>query len=196
MASAFGKTFERIAPVLMADLIEEFGLTDFQAAGFVGNFGAESGLVSGQQEGEPIGTVRPIRGRKGGIDWPQWTASRRIAFAEFVESRGLPYPSYQASWEFVKHELKTTHAKAIEQVKKTTTVRAAAETAEAAYEKAGIKRMAERIRHALRALALYRASLTAEPPTEKVTLDTLAAAVAALSRRVTDLETKNAKEPT
>jgi hypothetical protein len=165
---AFGKTFARVAPILMNDFIKEFGLSPSQAAGYVGNFGAESGLVSGQQEGQPIGTVYPIRGHAGGIDWPQWTGwgrgGRRKAFAEFVESRGLPYPSYKASWEFVKHELRTTHAHSLQQVRKTTTVKAAAETAEATYEIAGIKRMGSRIQAAEEALRLYLASPYAQQP--------------------------------
>jgi hypothetical protein len=90
---AFHKTFDRIAPILMADFIKTFDLTPEQAAGFVGNFGAESSLISGQQEGKPLGTTETIRGHTGGIDWPQWTASRRTAFAKFVESKKLPYPS-------------------------------------------------------------------------------------------------------
>lgn len=167
MASAFGKTFTRIAPILMNDFIKELGLIPVQAAGFVGNFGAESGLVSGQQEGKPIGTVYPIRGFNGGIDWPQWTGwgqgGRRKAFAEFVESQGLPYPSYKASWEFVKHELRTSHAKALRQVKLTTSVKAAAETAEAYYEIAGIKRMGSRIQAAEEALRLWKASSQPAP---------------------------------
>jgi hypothetical protein len=189
---AFSKTFERVAPILMGDFIKEFGLTPEQAAGFVGNFGHESGLVSGQQEGKPLGTVYAIRGSKGGIDWPQWTADRRIAFAEFVESRGLPYPSYKASWEFVKHELKTTHKHALEQVRKTTSLEAAVETAEAHYEKSGVKHMASRIAHAERALELYRAVPPLEP-VEEVTVATLQRDLVALSKRVSDLTVQVAK---
>lgn len=190
---AFSKTFERVAPILMGDFIKEFGLTPVQAAGFVGNFGHESGLVSGQQEGRPLGTIAPIRGFKGGIDWPQWTASRRIAFAEFVEERGLPYPSYKTSWEFVKHELRTTHKHALEQVRKTTTLEAAVETAEAHFEKAGVKHMDSRLAHAERALALYRASLPPPEPIEEVTVETLQRDIAALSKQVADLTVQVAK---
>lgn len=190
---AFGKTFDRIAPILMADFVKEFGLTPVQAAGFVGNFGHESGLVSGQQEGKPIGTTAPIRGLKGGVDWPQWTASRRIAFAEFVESKGLPYPSYQASWEFVKRELTTTHKHALVQVKKTKSIPAAVETAEAHYERAGVKSMPSRIAHAERALSLYNAATPPPAPIEKPTVETLTRDLAALSKTVADLAVQVAK---
>jgi hypothetical protein len=196
---AFGKTFERIAPILMADLIKEFGLTPEQASGFPGNFGAESGLVSGQQEGKPIGTTAPIRGQKGGIDWAQWTADRRIAFAEFVEKNKLPYPSYQASWEFLKHELKTTHKHVIEQVKKTKDAKAAAETVGYHFEKfkgyeqiVGNANYANRIKHASRALNLYKAAGPPSPPPDGETFATQRD-LAALSKTVADLAVQVAK---
>src|SRR5215204_4507142 len=109
-----GKTFDRVAPILMGDLIKNLGLTENQAAGFVGNLGHENGLVSGQQEGWGIGNViadiDKVLNYDGGIDWAQWTGKsstnrRRKDFVEFVKARNLPYPSYQASLEFVLHEL-------------------------------------------------------------------------------------------
>lgn len=191
---AFHKTFDRIAPILMADFIKTFNLTPEQAAGFVGNFGAESSLISGQQEGKPLGTTETIRGHTGGIDWPQWTASRRTAFAKFVESKKLPYPSYEASWAFVQQELRTTHKHALDQVRKTTTLKAAVETAEGHYEKAGVKNWAARQSHAARALDLYLASLPPiEPPIEQPTVVTLQRDLAALSRTVADLAVQVAK---
>lgn len=192
----FHKTFDRIAPILMADFIKTFKLTPEQAAGFVGNFGAESSLISGQQEGEPLGTTAPIRGRTGGIDWPQWTGQsqggRRRAFGDFVESKGLSYPSYAASWAFVQEELRTTHRHALEQVRKTTTLEAAVKTAEAHYEKAGVKNWPARLAHAARALTLYQNS---EPssPVEEVTITTLQRDLASLSKTVSDLVVQVAK---
>jgi hypothetical protein len=196
---AFHKTFDRIAPILMADFIKTFDLTPEQAAGFVGNFGAESSLISGQQEGKPLGTTETIRGHTGGIDWPQWTASRRTAFAKFVESKKLPYPSYEASWAFVQQELRTTHKHALDQIRKTTTLKAAVETAEGHYEKAGVKNWTARHAHAARALDLYLASLPPLPPpplpdpVEQPTVVTLQRDLAALSRTVADLAVQVAK---
>lgn len=199
---SFHRTFDRIAPILMADFVKTFGLTPNQAAGFVGNFGAESSLISGQQEGEPLGTTEDIRGRTGGIDWPQWTGQtkggRRRAFGDFVESKGLPYPSYAASWGFVQEELRTTHKHALEQVRKTTTLKAAVETAEAHYEKAGVKNWASRHAHAARALSLYEAAREPPtPPVDEITVEdrlaTLEEGLAALSRTVADVAVKVAK---
>lgn len=195
---AFHKTFDRIAPILVGDFIKTFGITPKQACGYVGNFGAESSLISGQQEGEPLGTTAPIRGRTGGIDWPQWTASRRKAFAKFVESNNLPYPSYQASWAFVQEELRTTHKHSLEQVRKTTTLEAAVVTVEAHYEKAGVKNWPARHAHAARALTLYEAIEPPPDPVEETTIATLQRDLSALSRRVANLEVQAAKrsEPT
>jgi hypothetical protein len=134
----------------MNDLMRDFGLTPTQAAGAVGNLGAESGLRAIQE-------VNPTSGR-GGYGWAQWTGSRRVAFEAWCKAQGFALDSYEANYGFLKHELQTTHKHTIEQIKKTTTVKAAAETFEAHYEKAGIKNMAGRISYATRALALYLAS--------------------------------------
>lgn len=189
---AFGKTFERVAPILMGDLIKALGLTINQAAGFAGNFGHESGLVSGQQEGKPIGTTAPIRGRKGGIDWAQWTASRRTDFAEFVDRNGLPYPSYKASLAFVLHELMTTEKKALTEVKKTRTLLGAVQAVQDHYERPGVEATQSRHDHAKRALELYEAG---PKPVEGITLEEtvtmLARDLAALTERVAKLEAKD-----
>lgn len=193
MATAFGKTFDRIAPILMGDLIEELDLTENQAAGFVGNFGHESGLVSGQQEGKPSGTTAPIRGSKGGVDWAQWTASRRTDFANFVEAGNLPYPAYRTSLDFVLHELKGKEKAALAKVKQTRTLKGAVQAVQDNYERPGVKATQSRIDHAERALALYRASVPPVGPIEKPTVETLARDFAALSKTVADLAVQVAK---
>lgn len=190
----FGQTFERIAPILMGDLIKSLELTPNQAAGFCGNFGHESGLVSGQQEGWPIGSTARIRGLKGGIDWAQWTANRRTDFAEFVDRNGLPYPSYKASLAFVLHELKTTEKKALAEVRKTKTLEGATQAVQDHYERPGVKATQSRIDHAKRALELYEAGPKADGGvTVEERFLALERSVAALSRTVTDLAVQVAK---
>jgi hypothetical protein len=191
MATAFGKTFERIAPILMADLIKELSLTEEQAAGFVGNFGHESGLVSGQQEGKPIGVTAPIRGSKGGVDWAQFTASRRTDFAEFVEANDLPYPAYRTSLDFVLHELKGKEKAALAKVRQTKTLNGAVQAVQDNYERPGVKATQSRIDHAERALALYHEAI--KPPIGGTTLADLAKTVAGLSQTVADLAVQVAK---
>lgn len=195
----FGKVFQRVAPILIGDLVREFKLTPEQAAGFPGNFGPESGLVSGQQEGKPIGVTGPARGPRGGVDWAQWTGDRRVAFAEFIEERELPYPSYEASWEYLKHELYTSHAYVIDRVRKTRTAKTSAETVGYHFEKFrgyeqidGNENYENRVKHAEAALALYKASNP--PPIDEPIEATLADKMIAVIEQntSTNIEFKNA----
>lgn len=194
----FHPTFERIAPILVQDFIDEFQLTPLQACGYIGNFGHESSLISGQQEGEPLGTTAPIRGRRGGIDWPQWTGQtktgRRKLFGDFVESNNLPYPSYKASWEFVKHELKGDFRHSLDAVKKTTSLWAAVQTAGFTYEKfAGYENLdspnyKRRLEYANRALDLWIAKQPKPGPEPILTLEFLQQQIIDLEARVKELE--------
>jgi hypothetical protein len=154
MASAF----DNLAPRVMADLMHDFGLTPTQAAGAVGNLGAESGLRAVQE-------ANPRSGR-GGYGWAQWTGDRRTGFESWCKAQGFALDSYAANYGYLKKELSGAYAHTIEQVKKTTTIKAAAETFEHFYERAGIVNMAGRISFGNRALALYLASPYAkETPT-------------------------------
>jgi hypothetical protein len=139
--------------------MRELQITPQQAAGIVGNFGQESGLISGRQEGTKASDgPYPILGHKGGIDWAQWTADRRRHFAQWVEEREMTYPSYEASLGFVLHELRGLEAKALRQLRLTKTAKAAAETFEHLYERAGVKAWPQRVAFAERALKLWLAS--------------------------------------
>jgi hypothetical protein len=146
MASAF----DNLAPRVCSDLCRDFGLTPTQAAGIVGNLGAESGLRA-VQEGNPTSG-------RGGYGWAQWTGPRRVSFESWCRAQGFALDSYAANYGYLKQELSDDYAHTITQLKKTTTIKAAAETFEAFYEKAGVKRMEARISLANRALALYLAS--------------------------------------
>jgi hypothetical protein len=50
----------------------DFGLTDFQAAAFPGNFAAESSYFNSLQEKDP-----KVAGSKGGWGHAQWTGPRQ-----------------------------------------------------------------------------------------------------------------------
>jgi hypothetical protein len=161
------KTFDSLAARLMGDLMRELDLTDVQAAGIVGNFGHESGLISGRQQGtSETAKPKPVMNKdgsqpRGGIDWPQWDGVRRRAFSEWLKRTKTSYPSYEASMGFVLHELKTTPEKAaIPALKKCTTLKSATETFEKKYERAGVKAYPKRVEMADRALRLYRESKT------------------------------------
>lgn len=157
--------FDNLAPRVMRELISDFDLTVEQAAGILGNLGAESGLRAIQE-------LRPtIRGSRGGFGWAQWTGPRRVAFERWARARGFDFTSYEANYGYLKAELTDTvpdlkFSHAVTQLKKTTTVRAAVETFEAHYEKAGIKRMEARLNFAQRAIALYSTSHASDPVKE------------------------------
>jgi peptidoglycan hydrolase-like protein with peptidoglycan-binding domain len=155
MASAF----DNLAPRVMADLIHDFDLTPEQAAGIVGNLGAESGLRA-------INEVRPlVSGSRGGFGWAQWTGTRRRQFESWVAGHRLDPTSYEANYGFLKAELSGSvpngdagARQAIAHVKRTTTVEAAAQTFEAKFERAGKPNMAGRVRLGHRALDLWHRS--------------------------------------
>lgn len=189
MASAFDNTSVR----MMKDLILDLGLTPEQAAGIVGNGGAESGLKAIQEKS-------PSSGR-GGYGYFQWTGPRRTAFEKWAKAQGFALDSYAANYGFLLHELQTTQKKPLEKLRETETVKAAAETFGYHFEKfAGYKTIAgnlnyeNRVELAERALALYKASLPPAPPLDEVvTLATLARDLAALSKTVADLAVQLAK---
>jgi hypothetical protein len=138
---------------LMADL----GLTPEQAAGIVGNLGGESGL-------EAIQERAPIAGR-GGFGFAQWTASRRVAFEKWCADRNLDTTDDAANYGFLLEELRGSEAHSIEQLRKTTSVDAAAYTFMVDFERPGDPEgtKASRIAFATRALAA-KAKQAPRPP--------------------------------
>lgn len=91
---------QNIAAQLLSDLKRDFGLTDAQAAGVVGNLMHESGGFQSLQE------QNPSSGR-GGFGYAQWTGARRNAFENFAAQNGLDPTSYEANYGYLKHELNT-----------------------------------------------------------------------------------------
>jgi len=91
-----------IAAQLLSDLKRDYGLTDEQAAGVVGNLMYESGGFQSLQEISPT-----VPGSKGGFGYAQWTGPRRTAFENWVGEKGLDPTSYDANYGFLKHELAT-----------------------------------------------------------------------------------------
>src|SRR5262249_36370806 len=74
-------------PKIMADLMRDFGLTDIQAAGILGNIGQECGGFTLWQEAHPLG------GGQGGYGWCQWTGPRRTSFFAWCAQQGLSVQS-------------------------------------------------------------------------------------------------------
>jgi len=177
--------FTNLAPRYMSDLIRDLDLTEEQAAGIVGNLAAESGLLAIQEK-------NPVSGR-GGFGVAQWTGPRRVAFENWAKAKKLAITSYEANYGYLLHELQTSEKASIQKLKLTTTAKAAAETFEAAFERAGVKNWPARVKFAEKALALYR---TVKPPVTPP-IDPLAALKADLAaykeatdKRLAELEAR------
>ena len=144
------ETFREKAPGIMRRLMDDFGLTEVQAAGVLGNIGHECAGFRLMQE------VRPQSGR-GGFGWAQWTGPRRVAFEGWCGDRGFNLESDDGNYGFLKHELETTHKRAITAVKRAETLRDAVEEFERIFEVAGVKHYDRRERWARIALEEFQA---------------------------------------
>lgn len=109
--------FARRGAWIIAELNKTFGLTTIQAAGIVGNLGYESIGLRTLQEIKPL-----VTGSRGGYGWAQWTASRRVAFERWAGEHGLALSSDEANYGFLVHELKTSHAYCIAELREAATL--------------------------------------------------------------------------
>lgn len=91
--------FRQKAPRVMAQLVQDFGLTKEQAAGILGNIGHECAGFRKLQE------QNPIRGGRGGWGWCQWTGPRRVQFEDWAGAHNLDFTSDEANYGFLKQEL-------------------------------------------------------------------------------------------
>jgi len=92
--------FRSKAPNIIRQLMSDFSLTDFQAAGVVGNLGHESSGFRKLQEIRPL-----IAGSRGGWGWAQWTGDRRDKFEKWATSQGYNFSSDEANYGFLRLEL-------------------------------------------------------------------------------------------
>src|ERR1700730_11337710 len=108
--------FKALAPRMMRDLMRDFSpLADFQAAGAVGYGGGESGGFTQIQEKNPT-----VPGSKGGYGFFQWRGmgselGRRRVFENLLKAMRLGPDSYDANYEMLKGELKTSEKATITQ---------------------------------------------------------------------------------
>lgn len=141
---------DTIAATLLSDLKRDFGLTNEQAAGVVGNLMHESAGFNTLQEISPV-----VQGSRGGFGYAQWTGDRRKAFDSYVKSAGLDPNSYEANYGFLRHEIQTNpyERKQFMTVKKADTAAEAARLVSENYLRPGVPRNASRVRLAEEALA-------------------------------------------
>jgi hypothetical protein len=88
---------------LMEDLQTDLALTDYQAAGIVGNLARETGNFRFLQELNPL-----VRGSRGGIGYAQWTGPRHDAFLDYADGRDLM--GYEVNYGFLIEELEGPYA--------------------------------------------------------------------------------------
>lgn len=122
------------------------GTTEVQASGVWGNIGGETGGFKYLQEIKPV-----VAGSKGGYGWQQWTGPRRKQYMAYCTAQKLDPASDEANYRFLIHELKTTEAHSLSQLKKTTTIEAATETYMAQNLRPGVKHLDARINWAKQA---------------------------------------------
>jgi len=163
------ETFLAKAPRIMENLVSDFGLKDFQAAGLMGNIGEECDGFREMQEKKPL-----IPGSKGGFGWAQWTGPRRTQFESFCSVNGMSPFSDAANYGFLKQELNTTQAMALTAVQKAPNISKAVRTFEASFEraKAGLEHFDRRDQWAGLALQSFRANASPMvPPAVLAVLD-------------------------
>lgn len=172
--------FENLAPRYIKDLMKALNITAEQAAGIVGNGGAESGLIA-VDEKKPT-----VPGSRGGYGHFQWTGPRRVAFEKWCVDNKLDKESYEANFGFLIHELQTTEKNSLKHLVMTKDIKAAAETFGyfflrfAGYKNiAGNKNYENRVKLSKRAYDLFLASI---PPIS------VEDRLAALEERVAKLE--------
>lgn len=97
---------------LMGDLQADLELTDYQAAGIVGNLARETGNFRYLRELNPL-----IRGSRGGIGYGQWTGDRHDAFLEYASDRDQM--SYETNYGFLLQELEGPYAEVLAELYET-----------------------------------------------------------------------------
>lgn len=149
--------FVRKSPAIMQDLMTTFDLTALQAAAILGNLGTESADFTAHHEaGQPE--------NRGGYGWAQWTGPRRRSFFAWADANHLARDSDAASLGYLKHELQTSHRRAIQRLKTQTDLTRATHIFMVDFEGPGIPHEDSRQTHAVIALRAFQAQAGATVP--------------------------------
>lgn len=144
--------FEQKAVPLMEALLAAFPVwSEEDAAAVAGNGGHESGGFQKLQEIKPV-----VPGSRGGYGWFQWTGPRRRQFESFCKRMKLAPSSDEANTRFIIHELREGERAAVNKTKTARGLEAKVKAFEAAYERAGVKHYASRLKYANRAMAAWK----------------------------------------
>lgn len=150
--------FEQLAAKMIADLVRDYKLQAFQAAGFPGNAGEESGGFTKLQEQNP-------RSGRGGLGYFQDTGERRAKFEEWLarpSNAGKNYSAgdYAANYSFLVREVDGPEAHVLAPLRATRTVEEATEVVMRVFERpyAPTAHLEVRIDYARKALAAFHAT--------------------------------------
>lgn len=157
--------FREKAPGVMRALMFEFSITPEDSAAILGNAGHESGGFRLMQEIKPT-----VKGSAGGLGWFQWTGLRRKNFIAYAIKKDLDPASDLANYSFLVSELKGAYHTALSAVKDANTLDDKVKAFERAYERAGVKAYASRLKWAQIALEAWHGieatkSIPTPPPT-------------------------------
>ena len=132
------------SPKIMQDLVDDFNLTKFQAAGILGNIGHECAGFRKLQEMKPT-----VKNSRGGWGWCQWTGPRRRQFEAWCQKSGHDDLSADpANYGFLKHELETTEKNALKHLRGTQSLADATKSFMDKFERPGVKHLDSRIKWA------------------------------------------------
>src|SRR5215207_4386058 len=152
------------APQFIADLVHDFGLTPEQAAGFVGNFAAESAYFNDIVEDGAI-----AKGMAGGTGFAQWTGPRRKTFEAWLKRKGWAADSYEGNYSYLFRELKgyeqgADHSSVVPIIKASSSAENAAWRVAKYFERPAVINLGPRAKAAKEALELYHKNPV--PPTK------------------------------
>ena len=155
--------FRSVAPKYMRLFMSDFDASELDAAAVFGNFGYECAGFTKLQEMKPV-----VKGSKGGYGWPQWTADRRRAYEAYCRRNNLDPASDEANYAYVFVELTGPEKHAIPKLKRAKTLKGKVEAFEKAFERAGVKAYAKRLKWAEIALDALRSAPATPIPAEPV----------------------------
>lgn len=158
---------KRLRPVnLLVQMMADFNLKDYQAAGVIGNFMHESGgkhLPPDVNQGDTTGAPpTPVYTSGNAYGWAQWDGGRKKAFVDFSVENGY-MASRQvsatdaANYAYLSHELTQTAEKAVlAPLQKAKNVGEAATVWLDVFERAGSRVPEIRINYGNEVLNAYR----------------------------------------
>lgn len=123
------KTWEERGGEYVRRLASDLGLRDFQAAGLVGNLGAETEGFALMQEMQP-----QVAGSRGGYGVAQWTGSRRRNFEAWCAEHLLRPEQDEANYGFLLYELNGAYIGFLRQLRKSASVAEATKLTHKLYE--------------------------------------------------------------